>query len=254
MRILLRLEGAAAFAAALALYGHSGFSWPAFALLFLTNLSMLGYLANSRTGANSYNLVHTYIAAVALSLAGFFGGVPVTSLPAVSFGLPISASTGRSATASNTPSEFDNTHLGGIGRRRAFARRPRRREHHARYTPIQTGRVRIKQAQIAGRGHGLWRQLQPILSREWADWSPTYAWAIEHPEGVIVVDTGAATHLKSLASLHPVFSAQRSFRHRAGAGSRSAVAKPRHRGPRRQDGGADAFAHRPRRRSRAFSP
>ena len=29
--------------------------------------------------------------------------------------------------------------------------------------------------------------------REWADWMPVYAWAIEHPEGVIVVDTGAAT-------------------------------------------------------------
>jgi glyoxylase-like metal-dependent hydrolase (beta-lactamase superfamily II) len=70
---------------------------------------------------------------------------------------------------------------------------------------IQTGRVRIKQAQIEGRGHGTWRQLQPILSSEWADWSPVYAWAIEHPEGVIVVDTGAAAHLKSLPRWHPYF-------------------------------------------------
>ncbi len=70
---------------------------------------------------------------------------------------------------------------------------------------IQTGRVQIKQAQIEGRGHGTWRQLQPILSREWADWSPTYAWAIEHPEGVIVVDTGAAAYLKSLPRWHPYF-------------------------------------------------
>jgi N-acyl homoserine lactone hydrolase len=70
---------------------------------------------------------------------------------------------------------------------------------------IQTGRVQIKQAQIEGRGHGTWRQLQPILSGEWADWSPTYAWAIEHPEGVIVVDTGAAAHLKSLPRWHPYF-------------------------------------------------
>ncbi len=70
---------------------------------------------------------------------------------------------------------------------------------------IQTGRVRIKQAQIEGRGHGTWRQLQPILSQEWAEWSPTYAWAIEHPEGVIVVDTGAAAHLKSLPRWHPYF-------------------------------------------------
>jgi glyoxylase-like metal-dependent hydrolase (beta-lactamase superfamily II) len=70
---------------------------------------------------------------------------------------------------------------------------------------IETGRVRIKQAQIEGRGHGLWRQLQPILSREWADWSPVYAWVIEHPEGVIVVDTGANAGLKSLPRWHPYF-------------------------------------------------
>ena len=70
---------------------------------------------------------------------------------------------------------------------------------------IETGRVRIKQAQIEGRGHGLVRQLQPLLSSEWADWSPVYAWAIEHPEGVIVVDTGSAAHLKSLPRWHPYF-------------------------------------------------
>lgn len=76
---------------------------------------------------------------------------------------------------------------------------------------IQTGRVRIKQAQIEGRGHGLWRQLQPMLSRQWADWTPTYAWAIEHAEGVIVVDTGAATHLKSLPRWHPFFQLSAAF-------------------------------------------
>jgi len=70
---------------------------------------------------------------------------------------------------------------------------------------IETGRVRIKQAQIEGRGHGLWRQLQPMRSQQWADWLPVYAWAIEHPEGVIVVDTGSAAHLKSLPAWHPYF-------------------------------------------------
>ena len=70
---------------------------------------------------------------------------------------------------------------------------------------IQTGRVQIKQAQIEGRGHGLWRQIQPIVSSEWAEWAPVYAWAIEHAEGVIVVDTGSATHVKSLPRLHPYF-------------------------------------------------
>jgi glyoxylase-like metal-dependent hydrolase (beta-lactamase superfamily II) len=70
---------------------------------------------------------------------------------------------------------------------------------------IETGRVRIKQAQIEGRGHGLWRQMQPMLSSEWADWSPVYAWAIEHPEGVILVDTGASATLKQLPKWHPYF-------------------------------------------------
>ena len=70
---------------------------------------------------------------------------------------------------------------------------------------IQTGRVRIKQAQIEGRGHGLARQLQPMLSRQWAVWTPVLAFAIEHPEGVIVVDTGSAAHLKSLPRWHPYF-------------------------------------------------
>jgi hypothetical protein len=71
---------------------------------------------------------------------------------------------------------------------------------------IETGRVRIKQAQISGRGHGLWRQLQPILSLEWADWSPVYAWVIEHREGAIVVDTGSNVGLKSLPRWHLIFS------------------------------------------------
>src|SRR5215467_8480278 len=70
---------------------------------------------------------------------------------------------------------------------------------------IQTGRVQIKEAQIAGRGHGLARIAQPMLSTEWADWSPIFAWAIEHPEGVIVVDTGANAGLRSLPRWHPYF-------------------------------------------------
>jgi len=70
---------------------------------------------------------------------------------------------------------------------------------------ITTGRVRIKQAQIEGRGHGLMRQLRPILSPEWSDWLPVHAFAIEHPEGVIVVDTGANAGLKSLPRWHPYF-------------------------------------------------
>jgi N-acyl homoserine lactone hydrolase len=69
---------------------------------------------------------------------------------------------------------------------------------------IQTGSVRIKNAQVKGRGHGIARQLAIFADQTWTDWLPTYAWAIEHPEGVIVIDTGQGGHLrKSAQSLHP---------------------------------------------------
>lgn len=70
---------------------------------------------------------------------------------------------------------------------------------------IQTGLVQIKPSQIEGRGHGLARQLAPVFDREWSGWLPTYAWAIEHPEGVILVDTGASAALKRLPRWHPYF-------------------------------------------------
>lgn len=55
---------------------------------------------------------------------------------------------------------------------------------------IQTGTVAIKTRQVQGRGHGTRRQLNMLVDRQWTDPLPIYAFAIEHPEGVIVVDTG----------------------------------------------------------------
>ncbi len=117
VRTLLRLEGFAAFAAALAFYAQAKFSWPAFVFFFLApDLAMLAYLAGSRVGAIAYNLAHTYALALALALAGFFGGVPVAAASgliwiahigfdrALGYGLKYS-------------SGFGDTHLGRIGRR-----------------------------------------------------------------------------------------------------------------------------------------
>jgi hypothetical protein len=115
-RMLLRLEGFAAFATALALYANAGFSWPVFALAFLApDLSMLAYLAGSRAGAAGYNLAHTYALALAVTLGGFLGGLPVATAGgliwiahigfdrALGYGLKYSTS-------------FGDTHLGRIGR------------------------------------------------------------------------------------------------------------------------------------------
>jgi N-acyl homoserine lactone hydrolase len=69
---------------------------------------------------------------------------------------------------------------------------------------IQTGCVRIKTAQVEGRGHGLARRLAIFADRNWTDWLPTYAWVIEHRDGVIAVDTGQGAHLLETGrSLHP---------------------------------------------------
>ena len=67
-RPLLHLEGAAVFILSLFAYHWNHGSWPVFALLFLVpDVSMLGYLANTRIGAITYNAVHTYIGPLALA-------------------------------------------------------------------------------------------------------------------------------------------------------------------------------------------
>ena len=78
---------------------------------------------------------------------------------------------------------------------------------------IQTGTVKIKTAQVEGRGHGLRRQLALYTDRNWTEWLPTYAWAIEHPDGVIVVDTGQGVHLlETSRSYHPFHRWEVAFR------------------------------------------
>jgi hypothetical protein len=72
-RPLLHLEGAAVLIVSLFSYHWSQGSWLPFALLFLVpDLSMLGYAANVRVGAITYNAVHTYVGP--LELAGYSFG------------------------------------------------------------------------------------------------------------------------------------------------------------------------------------
>lgn len=58
---LLRLEGAAVLLLAIAVFVHQGWSgWLFAALLFLPDLSMIGYAFNLTRGAQVYNIAHTY--------------------------------------------------------------------------------------------------------------------------------------------------------------------------------------------------
>lgn len=68
---------------------------------------------------------------------------------------------------------------------------------------IETGRVQVKQSQIVGRGHGLARRAAPLFDPRWSDWLPVYAFAIEHAEGVILVDSGSNAGLMNLPRWHP---------------------------------------------------
>lgn len=55
---------------------------------------------------------------------------------------------------------------------------------------VQTGTVQVHERQRRGVGRGVLRFARTLLDRDWTRPLPIYAWVIEHPEGVIVVDTG----------------------------------------------------------------
>lgn len=55
---------------------------------------------------------------------------------------------------------------------------------------IQTGTVQIHRRQRSGRGRGLARFARTLLDRRWTEPLPIWAWVVEHPEGLLVVDTG----------------------------------------------------------------
>lgn len=55
---------------------------------------------------------------------------------------------------------------------------------------IETGRVRVTERWMAGKGKGVRRLLNALFDKAMSDWLPIYVWVIEHPEGMIVIDTG----------------------------------------------------------------
>lgn len=73
---------------------------------------------------------------------------------------------------------------------------------------IQTGTVAIKPNQQEGRGHGLRRLLNTMVDGRWTAPLPILAWAIEHAEGVLVVDTGETSRATTRGYFpwwHPYF-------------------------------------------------
>ena len=115
-RALLRLEGAAVLAAAVAAYASIGGSWLLFALLLLApDLAMIGYRFGPVVGAAAYNAAHAYVAPAALGAAGLALGAPTMQALALIWiahiGLDRALGYGlKYATG------FGDTHLGRVGR------------------------------------------------------------------------------------------------------------------------------------------
>lgn len=73
---------------------------------------------------------------------------------------------------------------------------------------IQIGTVTIRPNQRQGKGTGHDRLFNTLMDRRWTDPLPIYVWVIEHPEGVIVVDTGETARASEpgyFTAWHPYF-------------------------------------------------
>ena len=64
---------------------------------------------------------------------------------------------------------------------------------------IQTGSIRIRPAHLAGRmDHPEWRRrLAILLDRSWTGLLPIYTYLIEHPEGLLLFDSGETARVAS---------------------------------------------------------
>jgi hypothetical protein len=114
----LRLEGAAAFVAGLALYGWLDAPWLAVVpLLLVPDVSAVGYLGGPRLGAFTYNLVHNWAFGLGVLGLGLATGTVAVSV----LGAILVAHVGMDRALGyglKLPTSFQDTHLGRIGKSR----------------------------------------------------------------------------------------------------------------------------------------
>ncbi|OQP61553.1 hypothetical protein A3860_32025 [Niastella vici] len=122
MKRTIALEEMAMFGLSIFLFGKLSFAWWWYALLILTpDLSMLGYLANTRTGAIVYNFFHHKAVAIVVYIAGFYLNNEVVQLTGVIlFGH--SCMDRMLGYGLKYPDSFQNTHLGLIGNQKQKTR------------------------------------------------------------------------------------------------------------------------------------
>lgn len=110
-----RIEGLVLLVAALVLFGQASVSWWWFAgLLLVPDLSMVGYLANPRAGAFSYNLGHSLVGPGLLFLWIWMNG-PALALALGAIWLAHIGMDRLFGYGLKYGDDFKHTHLGWIG-------------------------------------------------------------------------------------------------------------------------------------------
>lgn len=117
MKTLIRIEEGAMLFAAMSVAHEIGYdTWVFLCLLLAPDLSMLGYLINSKVGAWSYNLFHHRAVGLLTVLIGYLTGLPVVMFAGlILFGH--SAMDRMFGYGLKFEDSFHNTHLGFIGRK-----------------------------------------------------------------------------------------------------------------------------------------
>lgn len=112
---LLKLEELGQFLLSIILFKHLGYSWWVYpALLLLPDLSMIGYLVNTSTGAWLHNLFHHKLVAILILVLGYwFTFSALTLAGVILFGH--SAMDRIFGYGLKLPDNFKHTHLGWIG-------------------------------------------------------------------------------------------------------------------------------------------
>lgn len=135
-RFFLRLDGLVLLAATVVAFVAQPVEWWLYpALLFVPDLSMVGYLRNSRAGALAYNVGHSYLAPALVVLVGWRVASPLT----LACGLIWIGHVGLDRLLGyglKYDDAFTSTHLGRIGAHRN--RGPHRTAHRHAGQPVES--------------------------------------------------------------------------------------------------------------------
>lgn len=117
MSNLLKLEALGQFLLSIILFSRLNYAWWVFpACILLPDLSMIGYIFNSKTGAWLYNFFHHKLVAVLVFALGIYLEIPIITLAGlILFGH--SAMDRMFGYGLKYVDDFKHTHLGWIGKK-----------------------------------------------------------------------------------------------------------------------------------------